>query len=353
MRFCYIGLLTAIVLFAAVFERLRPAQTQAEAPLQIPNPHYATIDESVVVHAPVDKVWARVGGFCDITEWMNSPEWEDCRDLQGDGGPGTVRSIVNEVLVGQTQYSYTYAQPPRKNTLYNLAHGTLAAEVLTPTTTRLTYTMLRDDSILPDDAARKRDEEARRARVSECLKNMKVLAEGGKLPPKPAGSLRPPITTPLLNPNPHYASLPMLTVVGAPVEKVWARVGKYRDIGEWGSRSCDLISGKQGAIGAVRTIGHSVIVGQARYSYTSPSVCCATGLYPMYHGTFEARPLESGRTTLYYTLVWDSSTQPDDVSRRKQLETYRLLFEKMLRNMKKLAAGGTLTPEDKRAPVEF
>jgi hypothetical protein len=264
-----------------------------------------------------------------------------------------VRSIVNEVLVGQTRYSYTYAQPPRKDTLYNLAHGTLAAEALTATTTRLTYTMLRDDSILPDDSARKRDEEARRARVSEWLKNMKVLAEGGKLPPKPAGSLRPPTTTPLLNPNPHYASLPMSIVVDAPVEKVWARVGKYCDIGEWGFRTCDLISGKEGEIGAVRTIGHSVIVGQTRYSYTYTQPLRATGLYPMYHGTLEARPLGSGRTTLYYTLVWDSSTQSDDPSRKKQVETYRLLFEKMLRNMKKLSEGGTLTPEDKQAPVEF
>jgi len=353
MRFRYIDLLTAIVLLAAAFERLSPAQTQAEAPLQILNPHYVTMNESIVVNAPVDKVWARVGSFCDITEWMNSPEWEDCKYLQGDGGPGTARSIVNEVLVGQTQYSYTYAQPPRKDTPYNLAHGTLAGEAVTPTTTRLTYTMLRDDSILADDAARRRDEEARRARVSEWLKNMKVLAERGKLPPKPAGSLRPPITTPLLNPNPHYASLPMSIVVDAPVDKVWARVGKYCDIGEWGFRSCNLISGKEGEIGAVRTIGHSIIVGQTRYSYTYTQPLRATGPYPMYHGALEARPLGSDRTTLYYTLVWDSSTQPDDASRQKQIETYRLLFEKMLRNMKKLAEGGTLTPEDKQAPVEF
>ena len=353
MRFCDIGLLTAIVLFAAAFERLRPAQTQEEVPLQIPNPHYVTINESIVVDAPVDKVWARVGRFCDITEWMNSPEWEDCKYLQGDGSPGTVRSIVNEVLVGQTRYSYTYAQRPRKDTLYNLAHGTLAAEVLTTTTTRLTYTMMRDDSILSDDAARKRDVEARRARVSEWLKNMKVLAEGGKLPPKPAGSLRPPITTPLLNPNPQYASLPMSIVVNAPIQKVWARVGKYCDIGEWGFRSCDLTSGKEGEIGAVRTIGHSVIVGQTQYGYTYTQPLRAFGLYPMYHGTLEARPLGSGRTTLYYTLVWDSSTQPDDTSRRKQVGMYRLLFEKMLRNMKTLAEGGTLTPEDKQAPVAF
>ena len=353
MKGFYIGLLTAIVLFAVAFERLHPAQSQAEAPLQIPNPHYVTINESITIDAPVDKVWARVGRFCDITEWMNSPEWEDCKYLQGGGSRGSVRSNVNEVLVGQTQYSYTYAQPPRKDTLYNLAHGTLAAEALTPTTTRLTYSMLRDDSMLHDDAARRQDEESRRARVSEWLKNMKVLAEGGKLPPRPAGSLRPPITTPLLNPNPHYASLPMSIVVNAPVQNVWARVGKYCDIGEWGFRSCDLISGKEGEVGAVRTIGHSVIVGQTRYSYTYTQPLRATGLYPMYHGTLEARPLGSGRTTLYYTLVWDSSTQPDDASRLKQVETYRLLFEKMLLNMKKLAEGATLTPEDKRAPVEF
>jgi hypothetical protein len=229
MRVRRIGLLTAIVLLAAACDA---QQRPAEAPLQIPNPHYVTISESIVVDAPVDKVWVRVGRFCDITEWMNSPEWENCKYLQGDGGPGTVRSIVNEVLVGQTRYSYTYAQPPRKDTLYNLAHGTLAAEALTPTTTQLTYTMLRDDSILSDDAARKGDEEARRARVSEWLRNMKVLAEGGKLPPKPAGSLRPPIATPF-NPNPHYASLPMSIIVDAPAQKVWARVGKYCDIGEW------------------------------------------------------------------------------------------------------------------------
>ena len=350
----YLGQLFAILFLAAAGAAQQgPAQPHAESPLQVPNPHYATVEESIVVNALVDKVWARVGKFCDITEWMNSPEWADCKYLQGEGGPGTVRSIVNEVLVGQTLHGYTYAQAPRKDTLYNLAHGTLAAEALTPTTTQLTYTMLRDDSMLPDDTARIRDAENRKARVLEWLKNMKALAEGDKLPPKPSGNLRPPITTPFLTPNPQYASLPMSIVVEAPIEKVWARVGKYCDIGEWGFRSCNLISGKDGEIGAVRTIGHSIIVGQTRYSYTYTQPLRVTGLYPMYHGTLEARPLGPGRTTLYYTLVWDSSTQPDADSRQKQVNTYRSLFEKMLRNMKKLAEGGTLTPEDKQAPVEF
>lgn len=354
MTFRRIGRIGAVVLVSALYSGQGGlAQTQAQAPLQILNPHYVTINESIIVNASVDEVWARVGKFCDTTEWMNSPEWEDCKYLQGNGGPGSVRSIVDEVIVGQTRYGYTYAQPPRKDTSYNLAHGTLAAEPLTPSTTRLSYTMLRDDSILPDDAARQRDIEARRTRGSEWLKNMKVLAEGGKLPPKPAGSLRPPIATPLLNPNPHYASLPMSIVVRAPIEKVWARVGKYCDIGEWGFRSCELLSGKEGELGAVRSVGHSIIVGQTRYSYTHTQPMRTTGTYPMYHGTLEARDLGPSSTTLYYTLVWDDSLQPNDAARQKQVEDYRALFEKMLRNMKKLAEGGSLTSEDKRAPVSF
>ena len=349
-----IGPLGAVLLFSALYAGPHcSAQTQAQVPLQVPNPHYVTINESTIVNAPVDKVWARVGKFCDITEWMNSPEWENCKYLHGDGGPGSVRSIVDEVLVGQTRYSYTYAQPPRKDTLYNLAHGTLAAEALSPSTTRLSYTMLRDDSVLPDDTARRSDLEARRGRCSDWLRNMKVLAEGGMLPPKPAGSLRPPIATPLLNPNSHYASLPLSIEVRAPVEKVWARVGKYCDIGEWGFRSCDLLSGKEGEVGAVRSVGHSIIVGQTRYSYTYTQPMRATGDYPMYHGTLEARAFGSDSTTLYYTLVWDDSVQPNDAARQKQIEDYRALFEKMLRNMKKLAEGGSLTSEDKTAPVSF
>jgi uncharacterized protein YndB with AHSA1/START domain len=352
MRLVSIGLISAFLLSGAACAE-QQGLPRSQAPLQVANPHYVTTAESVIVNAPVDRVWKRVGKFCDITEWMNSPEWENCKYLQGDGGLGSVRSIVDEVMVGQTQYSYTYAQPPRKDTLYNLAHGTLAAEAITPKTTRLTYTMLRDDSVLPDDAARQRDADARRKRCSEWLKNMKVLGEGGTLPPKPAGALRPPITAPLLNPAPHYESLPLSIEVNAPREKVWARIGKYCDIGEWGFQSCTLLSGKEGELGAVRTIGHSVIVGQTRYSYTYTQPLRASGLYPMYHGTIEALPGGTDRTVLHYTLLWDSSAQADDAARRKLVETYRALFEKMLRNMKSLAEGGSLTQEDKRAPVPY
>ena len=95
MSILRIGLLGTIVFLAAA---CTAQQGPAAAPLQIPNPHYVTLNESIVIGAPVDKVWARVGGFCDITEWMNSPEWEDCKYLQGDGGPGTRRACAGACL---------------------------------------------------------------------------------------------------------------------------------------------------------------------------------------------------------------------------------------------------------------
>jgi hypothetical protein len=42
------------------------------------------------------------------------------------------------------------------------------------------------DSMLPDDAARAADRARRTERFTQALQNMKILAEGGKLPPAPA-----------------------------------------------------------------------------------------------------------------------------------------------------------------------
>ncbi|MBB5316215.1 hypothetical protein [Tunturibacter empetritectus] len=53
---------------------------------------------------------------------------------------------------------------------------------------------------------------------------------------------------------------------------------------------------------------------------------------------------------MYYTLVWDNSTEPDDAARQSQEDRYLKLFSKMLRNMKKLSEGKSLTREDKQSP---
>jgi hypothetical protein len=43
-----------------------------------------------------------------------------------------------------------------------------------------------DNSMLADDAAREKDIAQRRTRFTQALENMKILAEGGTLPPAPA-----------------------------------------------------------------------------------------------------------------------------------------------------------------------
>src|ERR1700689_2031298 len=130
------------------------AQAPPPAPLAVPNPNYVSIPMEIMVNRPAPEVWKRVGKFCDIGEWFQVP----CTILSGtDGEVGVVRSIGNEVMVGKTELSYTYTQPVREGHPYNLYHGTLEARPVTATTSKLVYTLLFDNSMLADDAAREKD----------------------------------------------------------------------------------------------------------------------------------------------------------------------------------------------------
>jgi len=158
------------------------AARPAPAPLAIPNPHYVSIEMEIDVNRPAAEVWKRVGKFCDIAEWFQIPS---CKIISGtDGEVGAVRSVANEVMVGKTELSYTYAQPVREGQPYNLYHGTLEARPVTATTSKLVYTLFFDNSMLADDAAREADLASRRTIFMNALKNMKTLAEGGTLPPR-------------------------------------------------------------------------------------------------------------------------------------------------------------------------
>src|ERR1022692_2628012 len=93
------------------------AQPPAPAPLAVPNPTYISIPLEVTVNRPAAEVWKRVGKYCDIGEWFQT----SCTILSGrDGEIGTVRSVGGEVLVGKTELSYAYTQPPRAGRPYNL-----------------------------------------------------------------------------------------------------------------------------------------------------------------------------------------------------------------------------------------
>lgn len=173
---------------AAVPAAAPPAPVPAAAPagpppLAVPNPNYVTIPMEIIVNKPVKDVWARIGKYCDIAEWFQIAT--GCEITSGrDGEVGAVRTVGAEILVAKTEYSYAYTQPVREGRPYNLYHGNLEARPIDANTTRLLYTLIYDLSLVPgDDAAKAADVERRRKAFTGALANMKILAEGGVLPP--------------------------------------------------------------------------------------------------------------------------------------------------------------------------
>ena len=158
---------------------------RGQAPLQVPNPTYATITLETAVNKPAAEVWKRVGKYCDIGEWLQIA----CTITSGkDGEVGAVRSVANEILVGRTELSYTYTQPVREGRIYDLYHGTMEARPVTATTSKIVYTLVYDNSQMADDAAREADKMRRTQTFTRALENMKILAEGGTLPPRGGGA---------------------------------------------------------------------------------------------------------------------------------------------------------------------
>jgi len=141
-------------------------------------PEYQTIKMEINVAKPAKEVWSKVGGYCDISKWLNV----DCKITSGDGGIGTVRVLaggrVTEILVGKTDLSYGYTQPVKEGTWYNLYHGFLEVRPLTDKTSRIFYTLMLDVSDKADKAAKDKDLADRKMRFEGALENMKKLAEG-------------------------------------------------------------------------------------------------------------------------------------------------------------------------------
>jgi len=173
----------AILLAAPALAQAPAAPATGPAPLQVPDPTYVVIPMEITVNRPVKDVWARVGKYCDIAEWLQIAS--GCAITSGkDGEVGAVRTVGAEILVGRTEYSYTYTQPVREGRLYNLYHGTLEARPIDAGSTRLIYTLMYDNSLVTGD--RQADIERRRTAFTRALSNMKTLAEGGQLTPPPA-----------------------------------------------------------------------------------------------------------------------------------------------------------------------
>ena len=125
-------------------------------------PDYQTIKMEINVAKPAKEVWSKVGGYCDISKWLNV----ECKITSGDAGMGTVRVLaggrVTEILVAKTDLSYGYTQPVKEGSFYNLYHGFLEAKPVTDKTSKLLYTLMLDES----DKA----EKPRKTPTSRCAK---------------------------------------------------------------------------------------------------------------------------------------------------------------------------------------
>jgi Polyketide cyclase / dehydrase and lipid transport len=177
MRNLLTAALIACVATAAAIPTGAMAAASAAAAATAAAPDYVTIHMEIDVNKPAAEVWAKVGKYCDIAQWLSV----DCKIVAGKGGIGTVRSLANgrvlEILVAQTNLSYGYTQPAKAGTFYNLYHGFLEAKPVTRSTSKLIYTLFYDVSDKPDEAAKQADIKQRRTRFEAALQKMKQIAE--------------------------------------------------------------------------------------------------------------------------------------------------------------------------------
>lgn len=136
----------------------------------------AVITCRVDVGLSVEDCWNSIGSFADAGRFLDVPS----RLVSGEGGIGSVRQIgdaILEVMVGQSDASYTYLQTqgPMAASLY---HGCVALMPTGLANCTLTYTITYNQA--PMDPARRDAERARiRDRFHGAAKAMRRAAEQG------------------------------------------------------------------------------------------------------------------------------------------------------------------------------
>ena len=138
---------------------------------------YVAIEMEINVDKPAAEVWSKVGGYCDISEWLGLA----FEITAGDGALGTVRSLLGgrilEILVAETELSYGYTQPAPEDGFYDHYHGFLEARPTGANSSKLLYTLMLDVSNLEDQAAKDANVAGRRGMFEGALVAMKELAE--------------------------------------------------------------------------------------------------------------------------------------------------------------------------------
>lgn len=138
-------------------------------------PKYDRLELEITVNKPAAEVWSKIGGYCDISEWLGL----ECEITQGDGGIGTVRVLngtIVEPMVAQTELSYGYTQPVTEGEYYTLYHGFIEARPINATTSKLLYTVMWDTSQQSKDE-KEAGFDRRRNLFKAGLAKMKEIAE--------------------------------------------------------------------------------------------------------------------------------------------------------------------------------
>ena len=136
---------------------------------------YVSVVQEISVDKPADVVWKKVGDFCAIKDWLANGKLT-CTYASGTGGLGTDRLLagrIHEILVSKTDLSYTYTQPLSPIEY----HGSVEVKPVTPTTSKIVYTLFWDQAPLADQAAKDKDKAGRAAMFMGALKAMKGIAE--------------------------------------------------------------------------------------------------------------------------------------------------------------------------------
>lgn len=134
---------------------------------------YTSITLEKPVERSADAVWAKVGPFCALKDWLKTT----CEEVSGSGDIGTVRVVAGqyrEVLVGKTDHSYTYAFSEPNPTMY---HGTLSVVPTGRQKSKLVYIVFWDQENLPTPEAKAKEKASNTQTFTRALENMKEMAE--------------------------------------------------------------------------------------------------------------------------------------------------------------------------------
>jgi hypothetical protein len=147
-----------------------------------PKPEYVSIPMEITVNKPAADVWAKVGGWCDISKWITPTGGVPCEVTSSHSDVGSVRVIagrVTEIMTAKTELGYGYTQPAVEGKWYNTYHGFVEVRPVSATTSKIVYTLMLDVADKADQAAKDADVAGRRKQFEGALGNMKKLAEAG------------------------------------------------------------------------------------------------------------------------------------------------------------------------------